>query len=423
MAVLLTQTRQEIRADVGYNLGALYEGVMTNAGSTTTGVDTNLKNSDKLYNEMQVVFTSGNNDGEIRYISNYVGSSGTFTIRGDALTATADGDTYEIWDRDVPVARVHSFINRAIRAVPRKAAPPLTEISTHATRELKVYDVSTEMIGIEEIWYRTGHDYVDLDNCDSVWSELVDGDVTLTQDIEDKREGSASMVLELAAGLGAGDIAAAQSVGTQDLRGMTHVEGWIWTDTALTSSGRLQLILSTTASAGTETELISIPAISNTRTWTRFRVALANPEDDGAIISIGLKHTVDIGAATVKLDGIVATQSDSESWKKLHFNFWGVDRDQRKFRLSDQGAAEVGHALLKLVGRKNPTLLNVDATECDIEPEYVITKASALALHARSDRSADRRKAANLDAERYDGMAELAKRKIQGPSQIRWVDN
>mgnify|MGYP003644426282 FL=1 len=421
MAVLLTQTRQAIRADIGYNLGAVYEGTMTAAGSTTTGVDTNLKISDDLYNEMQIVFTSGTNDGEVRYITNYVGSSGTFTIRGDAVSATADGDTYEIWDRDIPVARVHSFINRAVRAVPRKASPPLTEVGTHSSRELKLYDISTAMVGIEEIWYRTGHDYIDLDNCDSVWSELVDGDVTLTQDIEDKREGSASLVLEIATGLGAGDIAAAQSVGIEDLRGMTHVEGWIWTDTAL-SAANLQLILSATASAGAETELLSIPAI-NARTWTRFSVALANPEDDGAIVSIGLKYSTDIGAATVKLDGIVATQEDSESWKRLHWNFWGVDRDQRKFRLRDEGAAEVGHSLLKLVGRKKPNLLNADATECDIEPEYIITKASALALHARADRSAERRKAAAIDAERYDIQAELAKRKIQGPQQIRWVDN
>ena len=119
----------------------------------------------------------------------------------------------------------------------------------------------------------------------------------------------------------------------------------------------------------------------------------------------------------------MATHTDTEDWQKLHWNYWGVDRDQRKIRFSYDAWDEVGHSLLKLVGRQKPTLLNADATECDIEPEFVIAKASALALHARADRSAERRKAAALDAERYDLMAALASRRIQGPSQIRWVDN
>ena len=422
MAVLLTQTREELRVSIGYNLGAAYEGTMTANGSTTTLVDTNLKKSDNLYNEMAVVLTSSPNDGEIRFIDDYVGSSGTITIRGDALSSTVDGNTYELWDRDMPPERIHNFINRAIRMVPRKAAPPLTEITTHASRDVRLYDVSSSMAGIEEIWYRIGHGQVVLDNCDSVWSELVDGDATLSQDIKDKREGSASMVMEVASGMAANDIIAAQSIGTQDLRGMTHLEGWFWVDQT-TSAGGLRMILSTTASAGTETELISLPAIATARSWQRFRVALSNPEDDGAIISIGLKYATDLGATTFKLDGVVATHTDTEDWQKLHWNYWGVDRDQRKIRFSYDAWDEVGHSLLKLVGRQKPTLLNADATECDIEPEFVIAKASALALHARADRSAERRKAAALDAERYDLMAALASRRIQGPSQIRWVDN
>ena len=423
MAVLLTQTRQEIRADIGYNMGSVFEGTATASGSASTLVDTNLKNSDNLYNDMQIIFTSGtNNDGQVRFISDYVGSTGTITIRGDDLTdATADGDTYELWDRDMPIARIHSFINRAVRMYPRKGGP-LTEITTHSSRELHSYDVATAMTGVEKIEYRKRYGWVDLSNCDSVWSELVDTDVTLSQDQKSKREGSASMVLELADALSAGDIAAAQSIGSQDLRGMTHVEGWIWTDTALTAA-QLQLILSASASAGTETELISIPAITSTRTWTRFRVALANPEDDGAIISLGLKHTEDIGAATVKLDGIIATTVDDELWETLNWNYWGVNRDQRKFFVTEDGWDILGHNMLRLTGRQKPTLLNADGTSCDISSEWIIQKASALALHARADRSAERRKAAAIDAERFDVLAQLAARRIQGPGQIRWLSD
>jgi hypothetical protein len=76
-------------------MGSVFEGTATASGSASTLVDTNLKNSDNLYNDMQIIFTSGtNNDGQVRFISDYVGSTGTITIRGDDLTdATADGDT------------------------------------------------------------------------------------------------------------------------------------------------------------------------------------------------------------------------------------------------------------------------------------------------------------------------------------------
>jgi hypothetical protein len=82
VAVLLTQTREELRVSIGYNLGAAYEGTMTANGSTTTLVDTNLKKSDNLYNEMAVVLTSSPNDGEIRFIDDYVGRRRRYSLAG-----------------------------------------------------------------------------------------------------------------------------------------------------------------------------------------------------------------------------------------------------------------------------------------------------------------------------------------------------
>ena len=422
MAVLLAQTREELRVSIGYNLGAVYVSTMTSSGSSTTFVDATLEQVDDYINGFWFVGTSGSNDGEIRPINDFTGSSGTGTIRGDALASTADGDTYEVWDKDMPPHRLHDFINRAIRMMPRKASPPSTDLSLHSSREIRLYDVPTDLVGIEEIWYRAAEDREDIDNCDAAWSESKDNDVEIIRSEEDKREGSASNKFEIADGLGAGDMIATQDISTKDLTGMTHIEGWLKTDTAITA-GQLQIILSTTANAGTAKETLNIPAISDTRTWTRFRIAMSNPEDCSAIISVGLKYTADIGAAIVHLDGVEATQNDSGQWERLHWNLWDIDRDQRKIRFTPEAAAHVGHSALKLAGRKKPAILSADATSCDIEPEWIIQKTSALAMRARSDRTADQRQAAMLEAERYDVLAAFALRKIQGPGRIRWVDD
>ncbi len=116
MAVIVGQTREELRKSIGHNLGAIRVGTMTGSGSTSTGVDAEMPNADDHENGNHIVFTSGTNDGSIRIQTSYVGSSNTFTTRGDALAAsTADGDTYESWDEDMPPAR------------PRHARPGCTD--------------------------------------------------------------------------------------------------------------------------------------------------------------------------------------------------------------------------------------------------------------------------------------------------------
>ncbi len=424
MAVLLTRTFGGLQIDVGYNLGALIEGTMTANGSTSTFLDKELDPADGYINGRQWRGISATNAGVIRIVDSFVGSTAVGTLRGDVVTSTLDGDTYELWARDFRIAAVKNFINRAIRMMVRKGAPPLTDqASLHASRELRLYDVPTAMIGIESIWWRVHEARVDIDNCDAVWDELVDTDVTASITDKYKREGSASNKFELAAGLGAGDIIASKVISV-DLSGMTHLEGWINTDVAL-SAGDLQIVLSTTANAATQTELLDIPAItsSNLREWTRFSIALANPEDDTAIISIGLLHTTDIGAGTIHIDGIETTREDSGDWEELNWNFWDINRDQRKIRFSDEAVHDVGHSLLKLVGRKVPTVLSADTDVCDIDPEWLIQKTSALAMRARGDRSAERRDAAYIEANDFEALAQVRMRKIQGPSKIRWVDD
>ena len=422
MAVIVGQTREELRKSIGHNLGAIRVGTMTGSGSTSTGVDAEMPNADDHENGNHIVFTSGTNDGSIRIQTSYVGSSTTFTTRGDVLAAsTADGDTYESWDEDMPPARVHDMIDRAVRTITRKGAPPSTDISLHTYRDRRNYEFPTAFVGLQHLNYRSSYTWTSIHNCNTVFDELVDTDVTASADGEDYASGNSANKFVLAAGLGATDIIASDNISSLDLSGYDTVEFWIKSTVALTA-GQLRLRLSASASAAATTEELAIPATS-AGTWTRHQVALANPQSDTAIISVGLIHTSDIGAATVWLDEVRAFVEDSSIWSRVSRANYTRDKDRRELVLNGAAYSQTRYSLLKMEGYKKPTALTADSSTCDVEPEYLIMRTTAWLMRARGNRYAGRREADWLEAERLEGLAELWMSRQRLPQGTIWVDD
>lgn len=422
MAVIVGQTREELRKSIGHNLGAIRVGTMTGSGSTSTGVDAEMPNADDHENGNHIVFTSGTNDGSIRIQTSYVGSSTTFTTRGDVLAAsTADGDTYESWDEDMPPARVHDMIDRAVRTITRKGAPPSTDISLHTYRDRRNYEFPTAFVGLQHLNYRSSYTWTSIHNCNTVFDELVDTDVTASADGEDYASGNSANKFVLAAGLGATDIIASDNISSLDLSGYDTVEFWIKSTVALTA-GQLRLRLSASASAAATTEELAIPATS-AGTWTRHQVALANPHSDTAIISVGLIHTSDIGAATVWLDEVRAFVEDSSIWSRVSRANYTRDKDRRELVLNGAAYSQTRYSLLKMEGYKKPTALTADSSTCDVEPEYLIMRTTAWLMRARGNRYAGRREADWLEAERLEGLAELWMSRQRLPQGTIWVDD
>ena len=426
MATIISQTREELAASIGYQYGGVELRTATGAGSTSTWVDAELQNTDNYINGRQIRFTSGtNNDGQLRFVDDYVGSTTTGTIRGDVLTdATADGDTYELWASDLRVARVYDAINRAIRAVPRKASPALTDKSLHTSTQVKVFDLPSGMNGLSSVSYRTGNTRLVVNNADDAWDEqgTVSG-VTTSTDTENRRQGSGSSKNVVTAAVAAGTILSSKVIPAEDYSTMTHCEFFIWSDIA-TSAGDLQLLLDDTAACASPLETLSVPALV-ARTWTWVRVALANPELDLDIISVGLKYTTDIGAAIINIDGVEVTQDETGDWEHIHRNLWRIDKDQRRLVLKPEvyNGSGASYALLRLVGRKKPTELDADATACDIEPEYIIMQATAILMRSRGDRRGANRDAAMIEANDLQGLALNALANQQIPAATRWLDD
>ena len=420
MAAIQSKTRQELRLSIGYQLGAVNSSTTTAAGTTNTFIDDSLFGGNDNYNGYWVVFTSGNNSGTIARIKDYDSSTYKITLQNYLSSIVASGTTYEMYDSDVPPARIHDFINRSISTITRKGAPPMTDFTLHTSRQVYSYALPSTMIGVQKVEYRQKYFAKSLFSCDSVFDEVTSGVTSVVVDSEDYREGSASNKMVVASATSTNAVLISDSMSSTDLSGYTHIELWIKCSASL-SAGDLAVRLSASANAGTSTDQVSIPATS-ANTWTHHRIALNNPYSNTAIISVGIVQVVDTGTPTIHVDDIRVTRDYGSYYEEVHKNFYTIDRANSRLVFNENARAVTSHSLLKLTGVNKPTLLTAESTSCDVEPEYIIHKSTAMALNARSDRSADRRQASQLDAERYNLLAEQILAKSQTPQRCIWVD-
>ena len=145
-------------------------------------------------------------------------------------------------------------------------------------------------------------------------------------------------------------------------------------------------------------------------TWAYTRIALANPETDTAIVSVGLEYDSDLGACTVWLDDIKAVANDTITWKDVPSQLWRVDKVAQDIVFTTDGVSFMGYNLLKIKGGDKPALLTSDSATCEIDDGYVINKATALALSSMSGGPATDPDARRQQAAFYYGMSEQNKR-------------
>lgn len=422
MPVILSQTREQLRASIGYNLGAVYVSSASAAGNSagTTLIDNTLEDADAIYGGRWVILTSGGNDGNIRTISRYVGPTKTATFRSACTGQITNGMTYEMWSQDMNPVMIHDCINRAIRAVPRKASPFVTSYAFHTARGVRSFDIPTAITGIQKVSYRSQAVRTSLLPCDTVFDESVTANVTVTADAEDYRFGGASVRFNIAGSVGTG-LLASDSITSRDLSKYDYIEFWAKSTTAA-AAGNMVLRLSATANAASSTDDLALPALS-ANVWTFCRVALNNPHLDTAIISIGLRQDTDIGAAYIWLDDVAAVVDKSAVWTPINRLHWSINEDARRLVLSSEAVGAADYSLLEVVGVQKPTQLTADSTTCDVEPEYIIAKATALAMRQHGNREQTAREAAFIEADRWETLAQQAMARIQTPQGVRWIQD
>ena len=386
MAVTQGKTREDLRKAIGRNLGKMLTGTTSGSGSTTTALDATLFGGDDEYIGSYIRFTSGDNDGSVRRITDYTSSTGTMTFA--AVGATVAGSTtYELWKDQFDPQIVDEFINQSIWEITGKYFDPEENVDLHTDRINARLEIPSEIAMIQDVYYRNKFTSKELLSCDSVFDETVDSDFTVSVDTEDYKRGSASNKFVIAVGASAGDIAT-DSITSVNLAKYDYIEFWI-KSTVATSAGNLKILLDDSASCASPIETLNVPALTAS-TWKYCRVALSNPHTDTAIISVGLEYDSDLGACTVHLDDIKAVKNDTSTWTKLPRYQWRIDKEGEQgastqdLVLTDGGRAEVGYSLIKLVGGDEPAELSADSDTTEVPERFIVAYATALSAQAGS---------------------------------------
>jgi len=336
-----------------------------------------------------------------------------------AATASTASESYELWHWDYNPDNVDDFINQSILSATGWVYDPIENISLHGDGKQVRFDIPSGISMISKIEYREKVSFTRIHAGTATFDEKTDSDFTQSLDTKDKKQGSQSLKMVIASGASAGDFVT-DSITSKNLSGYDTIEMWV-KSTVATSSGNLKLLLDDTASCGSPLETLSIPALS-ADTWTFVRLSLANPETDTAIISVGLEYDSDLGACTVWVDDISAVANDTAEWTALDRRNWKIDKEARDLILMRDGQETVGYSLIKIVGGDKPALLTADSSTTEIDEDYIIANAIALALLSTSGGQSTDPDAKRQLAAFWSDQAQRARRAFPMLVNIRSVD-
>ena len=421
MPAIQGRTREQLRQHIGYALGGLYVSAASSNGSTTTLLDNTLVlgGADTKIGKW-IRFTSGDNDALTRRVTDSAISSNvtTLTFMPAATSATAS-ESYELWEGSYSPDAIDDFINQAILAATGWIYDPIEDISLHGDGKQTRFDIPSGISMISKIESRAKVSSTRIHACATTFDEATDGDFTQSLDTKDRKQGTQSLKLVIAAGASAGDFVT-DSITSKDLSGYDTIEMWV-KSTVATSAGNLKLLLDNTAACASPLETLSVPALS-ADTWTFVRMSLANPETDTAIISVGLEYDSDLGACTVWIDDIVAVANDTAEWETLDRRYWKIDKESRDLILVRDGQCAVGYRLIKITGGDKPALLTSDSTATEIDEDYIIASAMNIALLSSSGGPSTDPDARRQLSAYWAQQAERARRAFPMLANVRTVD-
>ena len=394
-------------------------------GGNSSHTDTNIYNSSSvdtfraqwMISQATAGTTAGETAGQITRITGNTSAS-IFNYAPALTTRLTTGDEYEIWTEDFPPARLNDFINRALMDVTRRGAVPVTETSIHTGAGLYSYALSSSVAGIHRIEFREAVESESL-ALDVTWNEQIAANVASSLDDEDFRTGVGAQRWTIAAGFTTG-VLSGELFTAVDLRGMTHLEGWFKTDVA-TNSTNLTLGVSASSDFTAPIETIAVPALATAREWKFVRVALTSAQAMSTVASVFATLKSDLGAQTIWANGVRTVRADTELWTEVPRRFWRLDDDNRQVVFTQEGKDLIGYSLLKVWTVQRPTLPTSESATIQIDPEYVIYRAAAMALRSRGDRKANSREADYQQADVYDGIANQKRMTVQVPDGVRWL--
>lgn len=372
-------TRQDIRVAIGDNLNAIFTGTAS-SGSTTTVEDLgDLRGGTDEHIGKWVMMTSGSADENIRQVSAYNSTTRILTVDPAFSAAVALNDTYELWKEDYPPVRINRLINQAIHYLSGKAYDPTEDISLHLHGDDRRYVIPGVFAAIKRLERRAQYSSIVIDPCESGWTQQTN--VTQVFDTTRLRQGGSSLRLVVAGAAGANADIASKTITSLDISKYDRIEMWVLSNTTL-ASGDLTLRLT----SGAVTVSFNIPAVT-ANTWTFVRMTL-NPNDARqltAVTTVVVRQVTDVGGAsgfTAWFDDIKAAINSSAQWVTVPQQLWYIDKEATEIVFKPEFLPP--YQLLKILGGDEPVLLNADGTTTEVDPFFVIAKATELALMSAS---------------------------------------
>jgi hypothetical protein len=425
MSVIQARTREELRAAVGRNSGIqfrLLEADATGTASTFLTDELSLGGENE-HKGQWLVFISGTNDGSIRRVvsSTIANNRTSLKFHPTVSAVTADGDTAELWPEEHNPTGIHDFINQTIIDATGYVFDPIENTTLHSDGKTARFDIPSDISMIQHVQYRAKVTSTSVHQMERAFDETTDSDFTQTVDTEDFRR-SSSLKLTIGGGVSAGNFIT-DSITSLDLSKYTHLEGWVKATTTLAAADFvIHLDNGSVQANGTDLESLNVPATTAADTWTFFQVALANPETDSAIVSVGLEYNANQAANTVWFDELAAVFIDSAIWMDVPRHLWHIDKEARDLILHSGAVSLAGYSLLKLVGGDKPALLSTDATASEISGSYIIYRATGLALLAQGGGPSTDQDERRQRAREWLALAEQEKRNFPSFENVRVVD-
>ena len=374
MPVIPGRNRVQLRQSIGYNLGAIYVSSASSVGTTTTIVDNTLIGGTDDYKGRWIIGTSGTTIGQITRVSSFTGS--TLTVSPAFTALFASGETYEMWTAPYNPLLLNDLINQAIMDTFGLYFDPEEDISLCGDGRQASFAIPTSLSMIDQVSYRSSHESLSVEGINAVWAELVQSGLSAVRDNKDYKSSDSLKITVTAAAAANARITTA--IASLDLSGMDYIEFWFKSSIA-TLAGDIHLLLDDTAQAASAIESLALPALV-ANTWTFVRIALATPNLDTAIISVGLRFTTDNGAQVAWLGPIRAVLDNSAIWTPLNWGAWTIDEEAVTLKLRGSTAQAIGNRLIKLRGGDAPVLLTADATVNEVDDTFVICRATELAV-------------------------------------------
>ena len=421
MPAIQGRTREQLRQHIGRTLGAAYVSAATASGSTTTLVDNSivLGGADTQIGKW-VRFTSGSNDTLTRRVTDSSITSNVTTLTFmPAATASTASESYELWEGAYSPDDIDDFINQSIMFATGWVYDPIENIELHGDGKQTRFDIPSNISMISKIEYRHKVSSTRIHNCAVTFDETTDNEMSQEVDSKDFKRGGSSLKITTSAGDGS---FITDSIASLNISGYTHLEGWVKATSAI-AAGDFNICLddATCTCDGNDKETLSVPAAS-ADTWTFFRIALANPESDTAIVSVGIEYNANSGTNTVRFDDLRVVHNDTAEWTTLDRSNWKIDKEARGLVLVRDGQDAVGYSLIKITGGDKPALLTSDATATEIDEDYIIANTIALALLASSGGPATDPDAKRQISAYWTDQAQRARRAFPMLVNIRSVD-